>query len=116
MINVQENILKLRRVWFGIAIDDFGTGEANFSLLTESYITSIKIDKAFIHGINLSTPKALRNKSLIKLFIWFAHQFWLTVIAEWVENEQEQIVVETLWAHYSQGYLFSRPAPYDSNL
>lgn len=101
----QSLIRELKEFGFKVALDDFGTGYSSLSYLRSLPVDIIKIDKAFIDGIESEKL----NQYTLKAIVDLAHQLGFTVIAEGVENQQQ---VEYLMRHDCdaiQGYFFSRP-------
>jgi EAL domain-containing protein (putative c-di-GMP-specific phosphodiesterase class I)/GGDEF domain-containing protein len=96
---------ELKKKGFKIAIDDFGVEYSNFERISELDIDFIKIDGKYIKNINTNQ----KNYKIAKAITDFAHSMGIKVIAEFVENEQIQKIVESLGIEYSQGYLFSKP-------
>jgi len=115
MKDIVANIPKLkalRALGIGIAVDDFGTGYSSLSYLAKLPITAMKIDRAFIEGID-SSPE---NTSLVTTIIALGHGLKLTVIAEGVETEQQAKLLHLLRCDEMQGYLVARPMPFDQLL
>ncbi|WEF35457.1 EAL domain-containing protein [Pseudoduganella chitinolytica] len=48
---------RLKDVGLSIAIDDFGTGYSSLGYLAELPIDLVKVDRAFVHGIDTATPR-----------------------------------------------------------
>lgn len=98
-------IERLRTMGFDVSIDDFGTGFASFEYLQHLPITGIKIDRAFVSGVDES-EKARR---LIACMIEMGHALDLTVTAEGVETAGQCRVLQSLACDRAQGYYFARP-------
>jgi len=104
---IRKNIKALKDSGFSIAIDDFWSGYSNFSRMFDFEPDFIKIDMRYIRWID----KNQRHRSLVRAVVGLAHDNNIMVVGEGVETEQEQLVLESLWVDYSQGYLFSKPSP-----
>lgn len=102
-----EFVKALKNLGFKIAIDDFGTEYSNFSRLLSIQADYIKISGAFTRRM-LSDSQ---NYKVVKAITEFAHSIGTEVIAEYVCDERIQEKVLELDIEYSQGNLFSRPAP-----
>jgi diguanylate cyclase (GGDEF)-like protein/PAS domain S-box-containing protein len=112
MDDVQSNIQKLdevRRMGIGIALDDFGTGFSSLGYLAKLPVETLKIDRSFIAKM-LDDPGAM---TLVSTMISLAHSLKLTVVAEGVENEEQAKILRLLRCDEIQGYLISKPLPFD---
>lgn len=88
-----------------LAIDDFGTGYSNLGYLKQAEIDEVKIDRAFVSGIEAGTY----NYKLISNVLEFAKANDIHVCCEGVETANELAVLEALRPDLIQGYLFDRP-------
>lgn len=101
------NIEQLHKFGFRIAIDDFGTGYANYERLKRLQADIIKIDGVFVKDIVTNTLDAMIVRSITDL----AKAKSLSVVAEFVETQQQQVLLHKLGVQYLQGYLIGRPQP-----
>ncbi|HEY3983068.1 EAL domain-containing protein [Cedecea sp.] len=102
-----QNIALLRENGFRIAIDDFGTGYANYERLKKLQADIIKIDGCFVRDITSDVMDRLIVKSICKL----AAAKPLTVVAEYVETEEQREILLQLGVQFLQGYLVGKPEP-----
>ncbi|WP_227318744.1 sensor domain-containing phosphodiesterase [Cedecea davisae] len=102
-----HNIALLRENGFRIAIDDFGTGYANYERLKNLQADIIKIDGCFVRDITSDVMDKLIVKSICEL----AAAKPLTVVAEYVETEEQREILLQLGVQFLQGYLVGRPEP-----
>lgn len=107
--HVQDLLSVLRMKGVKVALDDFGTGYASFSNLMKNSIDILKIDRSFVRDISTN----LNNAVLIKSVNLLARQLGLEVIAEGVEDEQQLTLLQELGCRYIQGYLISKPQPFE---
>lgn len=98
-------IQSLRSAGVSIAVDDFGAGCSSLRYLREKFFDVLKIDRAFITGLEVGT----REYSIVKAIIQLAKRLDLAVVAEGVETLEELNVVVTLGVDYIQGFLFAKP-------
>ena len=98
---------ELKEVGFKLAIDDFGVEYSNFERINELDVDFIKIDGKYIKNLD-TNPKSYK---IAKAISEFASSMGIRVIAEFVENESIQKVVEDIGIEFSQGYCFSVPSP-----
>ena len=110
MTNVKETtvILKdLKKLGVYVSVDDFGTGYSSLSYLKTYPIDIIKIDQSFIADIE----KDKKNEAIIKAIILLSQNLGLEVIAEGVEEKnQEQFLLKN-HCQKVQGYLYDKPLP-----
>jgi EAL domain-containing protein (putative c-di-GMP-specific phosphodiesterase class I) len=112
MRDVEENIRKLnevRALGVQIAIDDFGTGYSSLGYLAKLPVQALKIDRSFISAM-LKDPAAM---TLVQTIISLCHTLGHKVIAEGVEEEQQAKYLRLLRCDEIQGYLISKPQPFD---
>jgi len=103
---IQDFISKVKKYNSKVAIDDFGTGYSNFEYLLRLNIDYIKIDGSLIKEIDIDINK----QQVVATIVDFAHKMKMKTIAEFVENESIQEVVEKLGIDFSQGYYFGKPS------
>ncbi len=99
----------LRGVGVHISVDDFGTGYSSLAYLARLPIHALKIDRAFIHGMTRNGD----GITIVEAIISLAHALNLKVIAEGVETEEQADVLRGLKCDLMQGYLFSKPVPWE---
>lgn len=100
-----KQLSQLKKLGFKLAVDDFGVEYSNFERLNELDMDFIKIDGKYIKTLH-TNPKSYK---ITKAITDFAHSLDIGVVAEFVENEEIQKVVEELGIECSQGYYFSKP-------
>lgn len=102
-----HNIQLLRDFGCAIAIDDFGTGYANYERLKRLQADIVKIDGCFVRDLESEPLDAIMIKSIIEV----AKVKNMTVVAEYVETEEQKEKLLALGVDYLQGYLIGRPRP-----
>ncbi len=103
--NGMSVIQRLREMGYGIAIDDFGTGHSSLAYLRSLPINKIKIDRSFISELQHSNNDVTILKAMIRL----AHGLGKRVIAEGIETEEQQDILQKLGCDMMQGYFYSPP-------
>ncbi|MCU0869522.1 MAG: EAL domain-containing protein [Burkholderiales bacterium] len=88
-----------------VAIDDFGTGFSSLAYLRRLPLDRIKIDRAFVHELDLPDKGGLIAEMVSQL----GHKLGLVVIAEGVETEAQVVALRALGCHEAQGWLFAQP-------
>ena len=105
--NSALNIQRLREFGCKIAIDDFGTGYANYERLKRLDADIVKIDGCLVRDITTDVADELIVKSICDL----ARVKKLTLVAEYVETEEQRELLYRLGVDYLQGYLLGKPRP-----
>jgi EAL domain-containing protein (putative c-di-GMP-specific phosphodiesterase class I) len=90
---------------FPLALDDFGTGYSSLSYLKRLPVGTLKLDRAFVWGIE-EDP---RGVDMVASIIRLAENLGLTVVADGVETEKQALTLAELSCNYFQGYYFHRP-------
>jgi diguanylate cyclase (GGDEF)-like protein len=96
----------LRELGTGIALDDFGTGHSSLTLLRTCPVTTLKVDKSFIDGLNGTAQQEAIATSLSGI----ATTLELRAVAEGVESEAQAVRLFALGYRYAQGFYFAHPA------
>ncbi|MGA7538694.1 MAG: PAS domain S-box protein [Steroidobacteraceae bacterium] len=112
MEEIEENIRKLKELrerGVMAAIDDFGTGYSSLSYLAKLPVQALKIDRSFILAMS-DDPDTM---TLVQTIISLAHSLSLKVIAEGVESAEQSKLLRLLRCDEIQGYVFSRPVPFE---
>ncbi len=94
-----------REIGCKIAVDDFGVGFATYTSIISLKPDIIKIDGGIIKRIDSSEE----NRMVLDSICYMAKLIGAKTVAEFVENESIQRVVEQNGIDFSQGYLYSKP-------
>lgn len=108
MDNVDASIAKMqqmRDLGCGLAIDDFGTGYSSLSYLGRFPITTLKIDRAFVHDVQENQNTAEIARAIIGL----SKGLDLEVVAEGAEILEHVDFLREHGCDIIQGYFYSRP-------
>ena len=103
---VQKVVEQLRRFGFSCSLDDFGSGYSSFSVLTNTQLEALKIDRSLFRNEN--DP---RERVLIRHILESAKELKLKTVAEGVETRGYVEYLKSLGCDYVQGYVFYRPMP-----
>lgn len=100
-----ETLRRLRQLGVSIAIDDFGTGYSSLSYLRKLPVDVLKIDRSFVMeiGSNRQTEAILEN------LLGLTRALGLRVVAEGVENDEQQAFLREIGCDYLQGFHIGRP-------
>jgi EAL domain-containing protein (putative c-di-GMP-specific phosphodiesterase class I) len=104
---VTRNLDELRRMGVRLALDDFGTGYASLSYLKRVSFDSLKIDRAFIRDIGVDAG----DRAIVSAVVAIGRTFGLRVVAEGVEDAQQEQMVRSEGCDAMQGYWLGRPLP-----
>jgi diguanylate cyclase (GGDEF)-like protein/PAS domain S-box-containing protein len=105
-----ETLIGLKALGVAIAIDDFGTGYSSLAYLRRYPIDVIKVDKAFVDGLEDPDPKPT---AVMAAVVDLAHALGVVALAEGVETHAQRDALRRLGCDGCQGYLFGRPVEPD---
>ncbi|WP_018347743.1 putative bifunctional diguanylate cyclase/phosphodiesterase [Longispora albida] len=92
-----------------LSVDDFGTGYSSLSYLRRLPVHEVKVDRMFVQGM-ATDPGDL---AIVRAVVDLSRHFGLSVVAEGVESELTLALLEEMGCDVGQGFLFSRPLPYE---
>jgi diguanylate cyclase (GGDEF)-like protein len=96
---------KLRGLRCNIAIDDFGTGYSSLSYLKNFPVTILKIDRSFVKDLSHNAGDRAIAQSVVDL----AKNLNLATVAEGVESDEQQRILQEIGCGYVQGFLHCKP-------
>jgi len=88
-----------------LALDDFGTGYSSLTHLKRFPIDTLKIDRAFIAGLNSDTDDAC----IVSAVIGMGKSLNMRVVAEGIETRKQLSFLQAYKCAAGQGYFLSRP-------
>ncbi len=98
---------ELRELGVSLALDDFGTGYSSLAHLHEIPLTTLKVDRAFVIGLNEDPQVERFMRAVLRL----GEDLQLGVVVEGVETREQAETLRRLGCRMAQGYYFARPAP-----
>jgi diguanylate cyclase (GGDEF)-like protein len=101
----RATLAALRRLGVGLALDDFGTGYSSLSHLARTNVDLLKLDRAFLAGIDSDAAQARLLAGVLQL----AGSLGVTVVAEGIERPDQRQRVLDLGGRFGQGYLLGEP-------
>ncbi len=103
---IQERMQRLRALGTRLAIDDFGTGYSSLGYIQRFAFDVLKIDRSFVEGLDRQT-----NRQIVTAVLDLARELGVRVVAEGIEEEEQERALVELGCKFAQGYRFSRPVP-----
>jgi diguanylate cyclase (GGDEF)-like protein len=92
-----------------ISLDDFGSGWSGLSRLSYLAFDSVKIDRAIVLALDHGTTAPAVLRSIVSL----GRELDVRVLAEGIENEQQEATVLAAGVRLMQGYHYSVPTSFD---
>jgi diguanylate cyclase (GGDEF)-like protein len=105
--NTLSVLHQLRQLGVRITMDDFGTGYASLSYLRSFPFDRIKIDRAFVSGVEHTEE----SRAVVSAIVSLAERLGMKAIAEGIETYEQQRVVTECGCTEGQGYLFGSAMP-----
>ena len=112
MVDVQHCLSlmhELKALGVMLSLDDFGTGYSSFAYLKQFPIDELKIDRSFV----IDLPGGKKDTAVARAIVDLAHSLEMVAIAEGIETEEQLACLGELGCDTFQGFLFSRPLPFD---
>ncbi|HUQ29409.1 MAG TPA: EAL domain-containing protein [Usitatibacter sp.] len=103
----QSTLRKLRELGVATSIDDYGTGYSSLAYIKQLAVNELKIDRAFVAGMEADR----KNAAIVRSTIELGHNLGLTVVAEGVETDHELAELRRFGCDAAQGFYFARPMP-----
>ncbi|MGC9491258.1 sensor domain-containing protein [Vibrio genomosp. F10] len=100
-----HDLNQLKALGVEVSLDDFGTGYSSLSYLKGLPIDKIKVDRSFINDI----PGDEDSVAIVSAIIAMAKSLSLKVIAEGIENQQQQDQLLALGCTIGQGFHLRKP-------
>lgn len=100
-------IEKCKKIGVRFALDDFGTGYSSLTYLKRLPVSTLKIDRSFVHDMLNDADDLAILEGIVNL----ANTFHREVIAEGVESIEHGQRLMLLGCDLAQGYGIARPMP-----
>ena len=105
-----EILQRLRNMGVGLLVDDFGTGYSSLSYLERFPFQGVKIDRAFVKGLDRNE----RDRDIVRAIVTLADSVGMHTIAEGIETAEQLEELRKVGCGYGQGYWFSKPVEPDA--
>ncbi|GLX83419.1 bifunctional diguanylate cyclase/phosphodiesterase [Thalassotalea eurytherma] len=103
---VIESLTRLKQEQISIALDDFGTGYSSMNYLLQLPIDRLKVDRSFVQSIGDS-----EHSFIAETIISLGKQLDLKVIAEGIEDIEQQEHLIKHGCDEVQGFYYAKPMP-----
>jgi diguanylate cyclase (GGDEF)-like protein len=98
----------LRGLGVQLGLDDFGMGYSALSYLQRLPVQTLKIDRAFVNGI-----QNVGSVEIVRAILSLASGLSMNVTAEGVETADQAAMLKDLSCEFGQGFFFDRPLTND---
>ncbi len=107
-----QHLNELAALGVKLSIDDYGSGQASLAYVKTLPVHELKIDRAFVDGVDTDT----KNAAIVRSTILLCRELGLSVVAEGAEMATELAWLESNGCDLVQGYVVARPMPLDDFL
>ena len=107
--DLPQAMAELRKNGFAVWLDDFGSGYSSFNALKDYAFDVVKLDMEFLKGFD----KNEKSKPVIDSVIKMSDSVGMGTLAEGVETKEQMEFLKKIGCQRLQGYLFSKPIPYE---
>lgn len=98
-----DRLMRLRELGYEFGIDDFSMGSTSVKYLQSNIFSLVKLDGA----ISKDILNNRRSKEIISSIAQLTHELGISVLAEYVETEEQRRALEEVGCYLYQGYLYS---------
>jgi len=98
---------RLAGLGVALSVDDFGTGHSSLAYLERLPVTSLKIDRSFVTGLEGDTA----SHTIVSTTVELGHRLGLRVVAEGVEDQSTLERLRGLGCDVAQGFGIAHPMP-----
>ena len=102
-----RHLAQLSALGVKLSIDDYGSGQASLAYVQQLPVHELKIDRAFVAGVD----RLPRNAAIVRSTILLCRELGLSVVAEGAETEAEIAWLRQNGCDIVQGYGIARPMP-----
>jgi len=99
----------LRGLGVQLGLDDFGMGYSALSYLQRLPVQTLKIDRAFVSGIQTAG-----NLEIVRAILSLASGLSMNVTAEGIETADQAAQLKDMACEFGQGFFFNRPLTDDA--
>lgn len=107
---IVETINTLDEKGYKISIDDFGTGYSSYYRLCNINFGEIKIPREFLPKPDDNKEKKIK---VLRSIVDMGKSLGCKIVIEGIETQEDHDIAKMLGIDYGQGYLYSRPVPFN---
>ena len=107
--DLPQAMAELRKNGFAVWLDDFGSGYSSFNAIKDYAFDVVKLDMEFLKGFD----KNEKSKPVIDSVIKMSNSVGMGTLCEGVETKEQMEFLKKIGCQRLQGYLFSKPIPYE---
>ena len=111
-VDFEKALSEVKKIGFLIAIDDFSMGSTSIKYLQKNQFDLVKLDGSIVKEMMVNE----RSRDIISSIVYLAHSLNFSVLAEYVESEEQIEMLKKVGCNYYQGYHFSKAVNFDSFL
>lgn len=109
---MKTQVERFRELGFRVWMDDFGSGYSSPDVLQQIHFDVIKLDKAFIDGIENNEG----SRKIVSILIKLAYELGSETVAEGVETPRQVELLKEMGCTRLQGYYYCKPVPLETIL
>jgi EAL domain-containing protein (putative c-di-GMP-specific phosphodiesterase class I) len=109
-IQTIDNLTRLKQLGLRLALDDFGTGYSSLAYLQKLPVDVLKIDKAFVQGLDKNSS----DLEIVRMILALAQTLNFETVAEGVETTENVVQLKKMGCYLAQGFLFSQAVNADT--
>ena len=109
---MKAQVERFQELGFHVWMDDFGSGYSSLDVLQSIHFDLIKLDMRFMQQYNKSDEARIILTELIKMAIGLG----VETVCEGVEKTEQTEFLREIGCTKAQGYLYSKPIPFDEIL
>lgn len=107
-----EQTMAIKKMGVKLAMDDFGMGHSSLMYLKEYDFDTVKLDGSLVREV-LTNPNC---RDIITSIVSLGKSLKYSVLAEYVETEEQRQMLHSLGCDRYQGYLYSKALSFDELL
>jgi EAL domain-containing protein (putative c-di-GMP-specific phosphodiesterase class I) len=98
---------RFRSMGCGLGLDDFGTGYSSLKTLQLLPFNVLKVDRSFVSTMTT----ARESRKIVAAVVGLGQSLGITTVAEGIETQEENEMVDWLGCEFGQGWFHGRPVP-----